>query len=224
LKRRTLRPDDLFVGEFPSGIVTFLFTDIEGSTKLLRELGAERYDRALSEHRQILRCAFENHNGVEIDTQGDAFFVAFPAAADAVAAAAEAQRGLGPGPPRVRIGLHTGTARVGKEGYVGSVVHKGARIGAAGHGGQVLLSKETRDLVDAQVVDLGEHRLKDFDEPVSIYQLGTETFPPLRTVANTNLPHPTSSFVGSLRSMCWGCSASRARSFRACACAAADVS
>jgi predicted ATPase len=184
------------VGEFPSGIVTFLFTDIEGSTKLLRELGAERYDRTLNEHRQILRCAFENHNGVEIDTQGDAFFVAFPAAPDAVAAAAEAQRGLGPGPPRVRIGLHTGTARVGKEGYVGSAVHKGARIGAAGHGGQVLLSKETRDLVDAQVVDLGEHRLKDFEEPVSIYQLGTETFPPLRTVANTNLPHPTSSFVG----------------------------
>jgi predicted ATPase len=184
------------VREFPSGVITFLFTDIEDSTKLLHELGADEYDRTLSEHRQILRRAFDNHNGVEIDTQGDAFFVAFPAATGAVAAAAEAQRGLGPGRPRVRMGLHTGTARVAKEGYVGSAVHKGARIAAAGHGGQVLLSKETQDLVDAEVIDLGEHRLKDFEEPVSIYQLGTEAFPPLKTVSNTNLPRPASSFVG----------------------------
>jgi predicted ATPase len=184
------------VREFPQGVVTFLFTDIEGSTRLLHDVGAERYERMLSEHRQILREAFECHNGIEVDTQGDAFFVAFPAATDAVAAAADAQRGLGSGPPRVRMGLHTGSVRVSKEGYVGSNVHKGARVAAVAHGGQVLLSKETKDLVAADVTYLGEHRLKDFDEPVSIYQLGNESFPPLTTISNTNLPRPASSFIG----------------------------
>jgi predicted ATPase len=185
--------------DLPTGAVTFLFTDIEGSTKLLHELGAEQYEQALIEHRRILRRAFIHHSGVEIDTQGDAFFVAFPRAAEAVAAAADAQSGLGFGPLRVRMGLHTGTARVSTEGYVGSDVHKGARIAAAGHGGQVLLSKETRELVDAELLDLGEHRLKDFGEPIAIYQLGLERFPPLRTISNTNLPRPASSFVGRQR-------------------------
>jgi predicted ATPase/class 3 adenylate cyclase len=182
--------------DLPSGTVTFLFTDVEGSTKLLHELGAEAYAEALLEHRQVLREAFGPHGGVEVDTQGDAFFVAFPTAPGALAAASEAQEWLASGPIRVRMGVHTGTPHLAEEGYVGQDVHKGARIAAAGHGGQVLLSKETHELADAPVTDLGEHRLKDFDQPVSIFQLGQEHFPPLKTISNTNLPRPASSFVG----------------------------
>jgi class 3 adenylate cyclase len=102
----------------PSGTVTFLFTDVEGSTKLLHELGAAAYSEALDEHRRILREAFSTQGGVEIDTQGDAFFVAFPTAPGALRAAAEALAGLAPGPIRVRIGIHTGTPHVAEEGYV----------------------------------------------------------------------------------------------------------
>jgi predicted ATPase/class 3 adenylate cyclase len=182
--------------DLPSGTVTFLFTDLEGSTKLLHRLGVAAYAEALAEHREILRRAFSAHGGVEVDTQGDAFFVAFPAAAGALEAARKAVAALTPGPTRVRIGIHTGTAHVTQEGYVGEDVHKGARIAAAGHGGQVLLSKETRELVAVEVQDLGEHRLKDFAEPVWIFQLGPERFPPLKTISNTNLPRPASSFVG----------------------------
>jgi len=182
--------------ELPSGTVTFLFTDVEGSTKLLHELGAEAYAKALAEHRHILRTAFGAHGGVEVDTQGDAFFVAFPTAPGALQAAQEAQTALASGPIRVRMGLHTGTPHLAEEGYVGVDVHQGARIAAAGHGGQVLLSNETRELAPIDVTDLGEHRLKDFEGPVSIYQLGAERFPPLKTISNTNLPRPASSFVG----------------------------
>ena len=182
--------------DLPSGTVTFLFTDVEGSTSLLRERGAEGYAVALGEHRSILREAFAGHGGVEVDTQGDAFFIAFPTAPEALQAAAEARAGLDGGPIQVRMGLHTGAPLLTEEGYVGEDVNKGARIAAAGHGGQVLLSKETREAAGADVLDLGEHRLKDFGEPVSIFQLGTERFPPLRTISNTNLPHPASSFVG----------------------------
>ena len=182
--------------ELPSWTVTFLFTDVEGSTRLLHELGAERYAEALAEHRRVLREAFAAHGGVEVDTQGDAFFVAFPTAPGALAAAGEALAGLAAGPIRVRIGVHTGTPHVAEEGYVGVDVHRAARIAAAGHGGQVLLSKETRELVAVEVMDLGEHRLKDFAEPVWIFQLGPERFPPLKTISNTNLPRPASSFVG----------------------------
>jgi len=182
--------------DLPSGTVTFLFTDVEGSTKLLRELGAEEYAEALLEHRRILREAFASHGGVEVDTQGDAFFVAFPTAPGALAAAEEGRDRLTEGRIRVRMGLHTGTPHLTAEGYIGPDVHEGARIAAAGHGGQVLLSKETRQLVDAEVTDLGEHRVKDFDTPVSIFQLGTERFPPLKSISNTNLPRPASSFVG----------------------------
>jgi predicted ATPase len=182
--------------DLPSGTVTFLFTDVEGSTKLLHELGAEVYAEALLEHRRVLREAFGAHGGVEVDTQGDAVFVAFPTAPGALEAAQQAQAGLAQGPIRVRMGLHTGTPHLAEEGYVGQDVHKGARIAAAGHGGQVLLSKETRELADVDAIDLGEHRLKDFDGPVSIFQLGAERFPPLRTISNTNLPRPASSFVG----------------------------
>ena len=180
----------------PTGTVTFLFTDIEGSTKLLTELGTETYAEALAEHRRVLRRAFAAHGGVEVDTQGDAFFVAFPTCAGAVEAARGAQNDLQGSPIRVRMGIHTGTPHVSVEGYVGPDVHKGARIAAVGHGGQVLLSKETYDLVDVDATDLGEHRLKDFDEAVSIFQLGSERFPPLKTISNTNLPSPASSFVG----------------------------
>jgi predicted ATPase len=181
--------------ELPRGTVTFLFTDIEGSTRLLHELG-ERYAEALADHRRLLREAFAAHGGVEIDTQGDAFFYAFPDAGEAVAAAAAGRDALTVGPILVRTGLHTGTPELTGDGYVGLDVHLGARVAAAGHGGQVLLSEATRELVDAEVLDLGEHRLKDFAEPVAIFQLGAETFPPLNTISNTNLPRPVSAFVG----------------------------
>src|ERR687884_512565 len=131
--------------QLPAGTVTFLFTDIEGSTRLLQELG-DSYAEALAEHRRILREAFRRHGGIEVDTQGDAFFVAFARAADALAAAAEAQSALAAGRIRVRMGLHTGTPTVTDEGYVGEDVHLGARIAAAAHGGQVVLSKAIDDL------------------------------------------------------------------------------
>ena len=185
--------------ELPTGTVTLVFTDVEGSTRLLRELGPEPYGAALAEHRRLLRAAFGGRDGVEVDTQGDAFLYAFAHARDAVAAAGDAREALRPGPIHVRIGIHTGEPYLTEEGYVGDVLHLGARIGAAGHGGQVLLSEATRrpaDLGDDALLDLGEHRLKDFDEPVRILQLGAERFPPLKTISNTNLPRPTSSFVG----------------------------
>jgi predicted ATPase/class 3 adenylate cyclase len=187
---------DAMPRDLPSGTVTFLFTDIEGSTKLLHELGPEGYAEVLAEHRRTLRDAFSRHGGVEVDTQGDAFFIAFPSASGAVQAAQEAQHTLAEGPIRVRMGLHTGTPHLTGEGYVGAVVHMGARIASAGHGGQVLLSKETREAAPSDVTDLGEHRLKDFDSPVWIFQLGSEHFPPLKTISNTNLPRPASTFVG----------------------------
>jgi predicted ATPase len=185
--------------DLPTGTVTFLFTDIEGSTKLLQELGAEAYAEALAEHRLVLRRTFSRHGGVEVDTQGDAFFYAFPTAPGALDAAREGQQALAAGPVCVRIGLHTGTPLLTEEGYVGGDVHRAARIAAAGHGGQVLVSTTTAPLVETELTDLGEHRLKDIAEPVSIYQLGKESFPPLKTISNTNLPRPASSFVGRCR-------------------------
>ena len=185
----------------PAGVVTFLFTDVEGSTKLLHELG-NAYADALHEHRRLLREAFSAHDGVEVDTQGDAFFVAFGRASDAVAAAAHAQLALASGPIRVRMGLHTGEPRLTEEGYVGLDVHKGARIAAVGYGGQVLLSQATQALVDADVRDLGPHRLKDLSTPERIFQLEIDglprEFPPLRTLEAglRNLPAPRTSFVG----------------------------
>jgi predicted ATPase/class 3 adenylate cyclase len=193
---RALAHHDAVRRDLPSGTVTFLFTDVEGSTKLLHELGADEYAEALAEHRRILRKAFKAHGGVEVDTQGDAFFVAFPTAPGALEAVQEAKEALAPGPIQVRMGIHTGTPHLAAEGYVGEDVHKGARIAAAGHRGQVLLSKETYVLVVAEATDLGEHRLKDFAGPVWIFQLGSERFPPLKTISNTNLPRPAGSFVG----------------------------
>jgi predicted ATPase len=183
------------VRELPSGTVTFLFTDIEGSTRLLRELGG-RYAEALVEHRRVVRAAIAEHGGVEVDTQGDAFFVAFPDAAEALDAASAAQAALGEGPILVRMGLHTGRPDRIDEGYVGEDVHLGARVASAAHGGQVVLTKTAADAARRPLTDLGEHRVKDFTDPVWLFQLGSESFPPLRTISNSNLPRPASSFVG----------------------------
>jgi class 3 adenylate cyclase len=180
----------------PQGTVTFVFTDIEGSTELLKRLG-DRYGDVVATHRRILREEFGRRNGVEMDTQGDAFFFSFARARDAVAAAVAAQQQLAshawPDGIRlsVRMSLHTGEPVVGEEGYVGIDVVRAARICAAGHGGQVLLSAATAALVGTGLPegvrerDLGKHRLKDIDHPEHIYQLDVDglpsTFPPLRT-------------------------------------------
>src|SRR5215218_1010029 len=170
-----VRPDV----SFPHGTVTFLFTDIEGSTRLLQELGAG-YADVLAEHHRMLRGEFARHGGVEVGTEGDSFFVAFAKASEALAAAEAAREALAGGPIRVRMGLHTGEPMVTEEGYVGIDVHRAARIAAAGHGGQILVSQSTRDLAGANALrDLGEHRLKDLTAPERIYQLGDGDFPPL---------------------------------------------
>ena len=190
------------MAELPTGTVTFLFTDVEGSTKLLHDLGAEEYSRALTEHRRVLREAFAANQGVEVDTQGDAFFVAFPTAPGALGAAAEALEGLAPGPIRVRMGIHTGTPHLGEEGYIGADVHRAARIAACGHGGQVLVSASTAALVGTEGLrDLGEHRLKDLAASERIYQLGGGEFPPLRSLRQTNLPIPATPFLGRRREL-----------------------
>src|SRR5205085_780305 len=187
--------------QLPTGTVTFLFTDIEGSTRLLHELG-EAYADALAEHRRVLREAFARYGGVEVDTQGDAFFVAFATAKNALAAAGEGQEVLAAGPIRVRMGIHTGEPFATDEGYVGIDVHRAARIAAAGYGGQVLVSQSTRDLcVDDELRDLGEHRLKDLAAPGRLYQLGDRDFPPLKTLYQTNLPIPATAFLGREREL-----------------------
>ena len=182
--------------DLPSGTVTFLFTDVEGSTKLLRSLGAEGYAEALAEHRRVIREACARHDGVDVDTQGDAFFFAFPTAPGALAAAGEVTEALASGPIRVRVGLHTGTPLLTEEGYVGGDVHRAARIAAAGHGGQVLVSASTASLIELELTDLGEHRLKDLSAPERIYQLGDGEFPPLKALHQTNLPVPSTPFLG----------------------------
>ena len=198
--------------DLPTGTVTFLFTDIEGSTRLLHELGDD-YPDALAEHRRKLREAFAQHGGVEVDTQGDAFFVAFASAKRAVAAAAGAQRSLAEGPIRVRMAVHTGEPIRTDEGYAGMDVHRGARIASAGHGGQVLVSQTARDLVEdlpgesVALRDLGEHRLKDLTRPQRIFQLVAEgldrDFPPLSTLDNrpTNLPPQPTPLIGRQREL-----------------------
>jgi predicted ATPase len=190
---------EVTVSNLPTGTVTFLFTDIEGSTRLLHELG-DRYADALAEHRRVLREAFARHGGLEVDTQGDAFFVAFGRASDALAAAREAQATLD-GVVRVRMGVHTGEPLLTEEGYVGLDVHRAARIASAGHGGQVLVSQSTRDLVGDGLRDLGEHRLKDLTAPERIYQLGDGDFPPLKSLNQTNLPVQPTPLVGREREL-----------------------
>ena len=190
----------------PSGTVTFLFTDIEGSTRLLDEL-REQYATVLADQRDLLRAALQQWNGREVDTQGDAFFFSFARALDAVQCAADVQRALAAHSwprgeiVRVRMGLHTGEPLLASTGYIGMDVHRAARIGDAGHGGQVLLSQTTRELVAHElpkgmsVRELGEHRLKDLKYPTKIYQLVVEglpdNFPPLRTsFTGTDVPAP----------------------------------
>src|SRR6266545_4163638 len=197
------------MAEAPTGTVTLLFSDIEGSTRLLQRTG-NAYADLLAEHRRLLSEAFERHHGFEVDSKGDAFFVAFASAGDAAAAAAQAQRALAhhpwPGETeiRVRMGLHSGEPRLIESRYVGLDVHQAARVMAAGHGGQVLLSASTRALLDDrfQVRDLGDHRLKDLSGPQRLYQLLVEDlpveFPPLKTLDNrpTNLPAQPNAFIG----------------------------
>jgi predicted ATPase/class 3 adenylate cyclase len=188
--------------ELPTGTVTFLFTDIEGSTRLLHALGPDAYADALAEHRRVLREAFIAHGGVEIDTQGDAFFVAFPTAPGAVAAALAGMQALADGPIRVRVGLHTGAPTVTREGYVGVDVHRGARVAALAHGGQIVVSPATAALLDSEPLrDLGLHRLKDFDGAIRLFQLGAVDFPPLRTPGSSDLPSPATQFVGRERDL-----------------------
>jgi class 3 adenylate cyclase len=164
------------MARLPTGTVTLLFTDIEGSTRLLHTLG-DRYRDALKQHRTLLRDAFTSHGGVEVDTQGDSFFIAFPTPQDALQAAITAQRALAHHPwsqgteLRVRMGIHTGTPEVTDEGYVGSDVHLGARICAAAWGGQILVSPTAAAHLSSRSGDvtlrpLGPHALKDIDEPV----------------------------------------------------------
>jgi predicted ATPase/class 3 adenylate cyclase len=193
----------------PEGTVTLLFTDIEGSTRLLARTG-ERYVDLLAIHHRLLRQVFDAHGGYEVDTAGDAFFVAFASAKEAVAAAAEAQQVLATHNWRegeriwVRMGLHTGEPRLTDGTYVGLDVHHAARVMAAGHGGQVLLSQSTRDLVGTQthLRDLGEHRLKDLSLPQQLYQLLVAglpvEFPALKTLENrpTNLPVQPTPLIG----------------------------
>lgn len=184
-------------GALPSGTVTFLFTDVEGSTKLLHALGAEAYADALAAHRRAIRDACAVADGVEVNTWGDAFFFAFPTGSAALAAAALFDDALAAGPIQVRVGIHTGTPLLTAEGYVGTDVHRAARIAAAGHGGQVLVSAATAALVGTDGLhDLGEHRFKDLSAAERVYQLGETTFPPLRTLYRTNLPVPVTPFVG----------------------------
>src|SRR6478736_5388570 len=184
--------------DLPTGTVTFIFTDIEGSTKLLRDLGEDAYATALAEHRHIVRGACTTEGGVEVDTQGDAFFFAFPTAPGALAASVSFNEGLAPGPIRVRTGVHTGTPLLADEGYVGHDVHRAARIASAAHGGQVVVSTSTAALVDErfQLVDLGEHRFKDLAAAERVFQLGDERFPALKSLFRTNLPVPANPLVG----------------------------
>ena len=188
-------------GDLPTGTVTFLFTDVAGSTKLLHELGDGGYAEALATHRRVIREACACRHGVEVDTQGDAFFFAFGDAPAAFTAAGELTEALSSGPVQVRIGLHTGTPLVSDEGYVGVDVHRAARIAASGHGGQVLVSESTASLVDGDLCDLGEHRFKDLLAAERVYQLGGHEFPPIMSLGRTNLPIAAWPLVGREREL-----------------------
>jgi predicted ATPase/class 3 adenylate cyclase len=197
----------------PTGTVTFLFTDIEGSTKLMQEVG-ERYVKAQTVHHEILRSAFTGSRGRELRTEGDSFFAVFESAVDACGAAATAQAAFREHEwpdgvtLRVRVGLHTGEAPLVGNEYIGLDVHHAARVAASAHGGQVVISETTRALVEEHLPDglslrdLGTHRLKDLARPERLYQLVIrgvrDSFPPLRTLDSTpnNLPTQLTSFVG----------------------------
>jgi class 3 adenylate cyclase len=184
----------------PSGTVTFAFTDVEGSTRLLRERPND-YGRLLVEHQRTIRAAFERHGGLQAGIDGDALFFVFPSAREATAAAREAHEHLSGGPVRVRIGLHTGEAVVDEGNYVGLDIHRAARICAAAHGRQVVMSRATRELVDDVVHDLGSYRLKDFPTPERLFQLGEGRFPPLAGMTRRALPTPATPLVGRTREL-----------------------
>jgi len=201
------------MSNLPTGTVTLLFTDIEGSTRLIQQLG-DRYARLLGDCRQLIRIAIDRWNGHEVDTQGDSFFVVFARANDALLAALDIQRALkyhsweDGVTVRVRIGMHTGEPQMSQGNYIGVDVHHAARIMSAAHGGQVLLSQTTRELVEqtlpegAYLRDLGEHRLKDLRRPSRLFQLGSDDlstdFPPLKTLDThpNNLPIEPTQFIG----------------------------
>src|SRR5437870_2615057 len=209
--------------DLPTGTVTFLFTDIEGSTRLVKHLG-DGWSEVLGDHQRLLRASFAAHSGNEIGTEGDSFFVVFATVRDALLAAVEGQLALlshswpESGRAKVRMGIHTGRAAPTDGQYTGLAVHRGARICSAASGGQIVLSEATRSLLEDEeeeddepaltLRDLGEHLLKDFDRPVRLYQVdsaGLETdFPPLRTtpveaeagVRRADLPVPPTPFLG----------------------------
>jgi class 3 adenylate cyclase len=179
-----------------TGTLTLLFTDIEGSTRLLREL-RDGYAELIADHQRQLRRAFALHGGREVDTQGDAFFVVFDRAGDAIAAAAEALRSLEGSRVRVRIGIHTGEPDTGGDGYVGLAVHRAARICAAANGRQILISQATRSVVGdsepsgTMMRDLGEHALKDFDKPERLFQVIVDGLPAdLRAIRAVDVQEP----------------------------------
>ena len=209
---RTPRPRIEPVTELPGGTVSLLFSDIEGSTALLKRLGPA-YTEALDGHREVLRAAWADHHGTELGTEGDSFFVAFPSPLDAVAAATQGQRDLAARAwpageqVRVRMGIHTGTPAVHAGGYVGMDVHRAARIAAAAHGGQIVISSPTAELVRAalgdgvRLQDLGGHQLKDLPAPEHLYQVSIDglptAFPPLKSLGTaSNLPRPATPLLG----------------------------
>jgi len=201
--------------QLPTGTVTFLFSDIEGSTGLVQRLGAAGYTELLERHNAMLRDAFGRHGGIERGTQGDSFLVMFAEAPAAIDAAVDAQRALrdatwpGDAEVRVRMGLHSGLGTLGGDDYVGIDVHRAARIGAAAHGGQIVVSEATRALVEGhvhermQLLSLGTHELRDLARPEPLYQVVTDglerTFPPLKATGGGNqgnLPARLTSFIG----------------------------
>jgi predicted ATPase/class 3 adenylate cyclase len=196
--------------ELPTGTVTFFFTDIEGSTRLLHELGM-RYHEALAQHHRVLRAAIGEAGGVEVSTHGDAFFAAFTDPDAAVTAATIAQRELtsqtwpDERELRVRIGIHTGVGTVGADDYIGIDVHTAARVCSAAHGGQVLVTRATYSALhrDTAFLELGHHVLKDLESPVELFQPVAKglrrEFPPLKTLTNANLPEPPTPIVGRTR-------------------------
>jgi predicted ATPase/DNA-binding SARP family transcriptional activator len=210
LERQILSQDPALAAEsrqeaikLPIGTVTFVFTDVADSTKLLEELGADRFAEGLREHRDVIEAEVRRHGGTQVDTQGDAFFCVFPFGREAVAAVDAFQRRL-TGRIRVRAGIHTGEALLDDGRYVGMDVHRTARIAAVGHGGQTVLSAATVAVLEPATVelrDLGEHRLKDLSAPIRLHQLGDAEFPPLKTLYRTNLPVPATPFLGREREL-----------------------
>jgi class 3 adenylate cyclase len=188
--------------QLPEGTVTFVFTDIEGSTRLLAEVGDRGYGELLVAHRELIRSIVEGHGGVELGTEGDAFFLVFADAPAAVEAAVAMQDELAGGELRIRVGIHTGEPLVIDDDYVGIDIHKAARICSAAHGGQVLLSAETRARVERDgngrvvIRDLGFHRLKDLTGAQRLFQLGEREFPAPRALRRGNLPAQPAPLLG----------------------------